>query len=313
LDPNSTFNTITFTHHTLVTRRPRKAHCFSPRLAGVAAAFLLAALHAPLPALAQEEPPPWLLCGSDNSGTYTESSTYEPNINRLATTLPRNASSSPVLYASDSAGSVPDRVRALAACRGDSTAATCESCVAAAFLGAQRRCPLAKDVLIFDGLCQLRYSNRMFFRDRDNFVTTRRVVGSPIGNPTKMAAFDAAVRLLVNATADYAAAGNSSRRFATEEMGFDGDESRRHPRIYALSQCTPDGRVDNCRSCLSLIVGELPRYFSGRNGGGIFGTWRIFPVWGVSFLLRPTAAAAPHVRGGVAGARTCATGDYKSR
>ncbi|RLN29225.1 hypothetical protein C2845_PM05G08990 [Panicum miliaceum] len=137
----------------------------------------------------------------------------------------------------------------------------------------------------------------MFFRDRDNFVTTRRVVGSPVGNPTTKGAFDAAVRLLVNATADYAAAGNSSRRFATGEMGFDGDGSSR-PRIYALSQCTPDGRVDNCRSCLSLTVGELPGYFSGRNGGGIFGTWcsfryEVYPFFSGQPLLKlPTYVAA---------------------
>jgi hypothetical protein len=43
--PARTFFTFSSQHgnHTMATRRPRKAHCFSPRLAGVAADFLLAA------------------------------------------------------------------------------------------------------------------------------------------------------------------------------------------------------------------------------------------------------------------------------
>ncbi|RCV15734.1 hypothetical protein SETIT_3G081500v2 [Setaria italica] len=200
----------------MATRRPTP-HRFSPHIAGVAATFLLVALHM-RPSFGQEEPPPWLLCGSDDSRNYTANSPYEANINRLAATLPKNASSSPVLYASDSAGSIPDRVYALAACRGDANASACERCVAAAFPGARRGCSLAKDVLIFYDLCQLRFSNRMFFLDQDNFVTTRYVVGAPISDPAA-GAFDAAVRLLVNATADYAA-GSSSRRFATGEVGF---------------------------------------------------------------------------------------------
>ncbi|KAL6619537.1 hypothetical protein ACP70R_034676 [Stipagrostis hirtigluma subsp. patula] len=88
-----------------------RSHSFySSHLVGAAAIFLLAAIHAPL-TVAQRQPPPWLLCGPADSGNYTENSTYQANINRLSATLPKNASSSPVLYAADSVGSVPDRLR----------------------------------------------------------------------------------------------------------------------------------------------------------------------------------------------------------
>ncbi|TKW24937.1 hypothetical protein SEVIR_3G083200v4 [Setaria viridis] len=280
----------------MATRRPTP-HRFSPHIAGVAATFLLVALHM-RPSFGQEEPPPWLLCGSDDSRNYTANSPYEANINRLAATLPKNASSSPVLYASDSAGSIPDRVYALAACRGDANASACERCVAAAFPGARRGCSLAKDVLIFYDLCQLRFSNRMFFLDQDNFVTTRYVVGAPISDPAA-GAFDAAVRLLVNATADYAT-GSSSRRFATGEVGFGNKSTSNNPRIYALAQCTPDNRVGFCRTCFSQIIGQLPEYFSGRNGGGIFGTWcilryEVYPFFSGRplLLLPPFVATSP--------------------
>lgn len=162
----------------MATRWPKPLLCLPPQIAGVALTFLVAVLHTPFTS-AQEQPPPWLLCGPDPpSGNYTENSTYQGNINRLSGTLPKNVSSSPVLYATDSVGSVPDIVYALALCRGDANASSCESCVATAFQGAQKGCPLFKDVLIFYDLCQLRFSNRNFFPDNDNFVTAYYLVGS---------------------------------------------------------------------------------------------------------------------------------------
>ncbi|XP_062180785.1 cysteine-rich receptor-like protein kinase 6 [Phragmites australis] len=276
----------------MATRRPTQ-HRFCSHLAGVAATFLLAALHAPL-TLAQEQPPPWLSCGpSPVSGNYTENSIYQANINRLSATLPKNASSSTVLYATDRVGSIPDVVYAHALCRGDANASACESCVATAFLGAQQGCPLFKDVMIFYDLCQLRFSNRNFFLDNDYIVDTYILQGSQAVS-TPADAFDAAVRLLVNATADYTAE-NSSKRFGTGEEGFDNS----NPKIYALSQCTPDRTVDTCRTCLSTIIGQLPNYFNGRNGGGVFGVWcnfryEVYPFFsGGSLLQLPELVATP--------------------
>ncbi|XP_066365903.1 cysteine-rich receptor-like protein kinase 6 [Miscanthus floridulus] len=283
------------------TRWP-KPLCLPPQIAGVALTFLVAVLHTPF-TFAQEQPPPWLICGPyPPSGNYTENSTYQGNINRLSGTLPKNVSSSPVLYATDSVGSVPNIVYALALCRGDANTSSCESCVAAAFQGAQKGCPLFKDVLIFYDLCQLRFSNRNFFPDTDNFITTYHLVGSQVvSKPTD--AFDAAVRLLVNTTAGYAAE-NSSRRFATGAEGFDGS----NPRIYALAQCTPDKTVDFCQSCFGPI---MPEDFSGVNGGGVFGTWcsfryEVYPFFSGRPLLQlpvfvgtptaPAPASAPATR-----------------
>uniref|UniRef100_K3ZCG3 Gnk2-homologous domain-containing protein n=1 Tax=Setaria italica TaxID=4555 RepID=K3ZCG3_SETIT len=238
------------------TRRPTR-YCFSSHIAGVAAALILAALHAPPPPiLAQEQLPPWLLCGpAPASSKCKANGSYQANINQLSATLPKNTSST-----TGSAGSsAPDVVYALALCRGDANASACEGCVAAAFAGAQGGCPLYKDVMVLYDLCQLRFSNRNFSLDDDYIVSTP---------PAE--AFDAAVRLLVNATANYAAE-NSSRRFGTGEEGFD-----KKSRIYALAQCTPDKTADVCRTCLTTIANQLPTYFGGFNGGVIFGAWCSF-------------------------------------
>ncbi|KAJ1261727.1 hypothetical protein BS78_09G053300 [Paspalum vaginatum] len=245
-------------------------------LAGaLTSSVLLAAFHAPF-AQAEEQPPPWLLCGpAPVSGNYTENSTYQANIDRISATLPKNTSSNPVLYAMDSVGSVPDIVYAHALCRGDANASGCESCVAAAFQGALKGCPLFKDVMVFEDLCQLRFSNRDFFHDTDNFINTYYLQGSPVAATTPAGAFDAAVRQLVNATADYAAAENSSssKRFSTGEEGLGTSRTR----IYALAQCTPGGGTPIvCGTCLGTIINQLQQYFSGLDGGGIFGDWCSF-------------------------------------
>ncbi|KAE8769070.1 cysteine-rich receptor kinase [Hordeum vulgare] len=277
---------------------------FSPYLAGVAATFLLPVLHAPL-AAADDEPPPWPTCGPyPPSGNYTPNSTYQANIHLLSATLPRNASLSPAFYATGDVGDVPDIVYGQALCRGDvANASACEACVVAAFRGAQRACPLYKDVMIFYDLCQLRFSNRNFLLDNDYIVTTytllrSRVVATP--------AFDAAVGLLLNATADHAVE-DSSRRFGTGEEGL-GD--RRNPKIYALAQCAPEKTADVCRSCLSGIIGQLPNLFRGRAGGGMFGVWcnfryEVYPFFSgrplvqlPQFVEGPPSSAPPVTKGG---------------
>ncbi|WVZ96484.1 hypothetical protein U9M48_042117 [Paspalum notatum var. saurae] len=273
-------------------------HSSASLLAGVLPGFLLAALqfHAPLLAHAQEQPPPWLLCGpAPVSGNYTENSTYQANINLISASLPKNTSSNPVLYARGSVGSVPDMVYAHALCRGDANASACESCVAGAFQGAQQGCPLFKDVVAFYDLCQLRFSNRNFFLDTDNFITTYYLMGSPVAASTPAETFDAAVRLLVNATANYAAR-NSSRRFGTGEVGL-GDGSQ--TRIYALVQCTPDTTPDVCWAYLAPIVNPVPQSFSGVDGGGVFGVWcsfryEIYPFFsGRPLLQLPAFVGTP--------------------
>ncbi|CAN6353304.1 unnamed protein product [Urochloa humidicola] len=307
----------------MATRRPAP-HTFPPHLAIAVATFLLAAsLPKPPPAAAtaaqddQPPPPPWLLCGpAPVSGNYTANSTYEANINLLATTLPANTSAAASFYATASVGAVPDIVYALALCRPDTAGATgaaaaadaCERCVAGAFLGAQRGCPLFKDAMAFYDLCQLRFSNRNFFLDDDYIVNTyvlqgpHQAIAATGGGARRKAAeaFDAAVARVVNATVGYAAENTSPARFATGEEGFDFDDDKgiNTTKIYAMGQCTPDRTVDVCRTCLNAIVSQLPSYFSGRNGGGVFGVWcsfryEVYPFFSGQPMLQLPMFAAP--------------------
>ncbi|CAL5083314.1 unnamed protein product [Urochloa decumbens] len=225
----------------------------------MAAGLLLLAVASLLAPLAAAQPR-GRVCGSTVS--YTENSTYQSSLTQLSSTLPANASRA--LFATAAVGAAPDIVYALALCRGDTNASTCESCVSAAFPEAQQLCGSDKDVAIFYDDCILRFSNKNFLTDTSNSELIMTENPQNVSSPAEV--FDAAVGRLLDATGNYAAA-NSSRRFATGEEGFDS----RYPTIYGLAQCTPDLSPAACRSCLDDIITLAPQYLSGRQGGRIVG------------------------------------------
>ncbi|KAK3125238.1 hypothetical protein QOZ80_7BG0602160 [Eleusine coracana subsp. coracana] len=205
----------------------------------------------------------------DTSYNYTTNSPYQSNLQRVAATLPRNASASSTLFDTATLGAIPDTVYALALCRGDVNASACESCVTGAFVDAQNLCAFNQDATVFYDLCLLRYSNKNFltFPTSDGrgdymILSSKQNVTAPFG------VFDAAVAVLLNATADYAAAANSSRRFGTAVQGFQTFDSK-NPKLYGLAQCTPDMAPADCRSCLSGMLQLTLSDFSGKTGGRI--------------------------------------------
>jgi hypothetical protein len=199
----------------------------------------------------------------DTSSSYTQNDTYQANIQSLADTLPKNASRA--LFATASLGSVPNIVYALALCRGDINASACESCVANAFTDAQQLCAYNKGAIVFYDACLLRYTNTNFLNSSSN-GNQPLILHNTQNVTVPFKVFDAAVAVLVNATADYAA--NSSRRFGTGVEGFQNIDSQK-PKLYGLAQCKPDMPPAHCRSCLVGIIQMGPKHFSGKQGGRI--------------------------------------------
>jgi hypothetical protein len=239
-------------------------------------------------------------CGT--SFNYTANSTYQTNIQRLASTLPEHTSSSPTLFTTNQTGAVPNMVYALALCRGDANASACGDCVATAFQDAQQLCAFNMDATMFYDLCLLRYSNQNFLSSATSDGRGTVLILTNTQNVTApFRVFDAAVDVLLNATADYAAAANSSKRFGTAVEGFQTFDAQ-NPRIYGLTQCTPDMAPADCRSCLAGILQTRLKYFSGKQGGRILSLrcnyrYEQYPFFTGSPLLQlpepPVGALAP--------------------
>ncbi|KAK3127260.1 hypothetical protein QOZ80_7AG0570490 [Eleusine coracana subsp. coracana] len=198
-----------------------------------------------------------------DKGSYTTNSANPDNIQRLADTLPQKAANSTTLFAAATVGSLPDVVYALALCRGDANASSCELCLASAFQQGLALCASALDATFYNyDPCYLRYSDRDFLDTTTNDNQEIRVGSQSVSAPLEL--FDAAVHALLNATADHAAA-DPLKRFATGEVVADGIV----PAIYALAQCTPDMAQESCRSCLADIIQRVPSSSSGTTSGGI--------------------------------------------
>lgn len=234
----------------------------------------------------------WQEC--DSSQNYTANSPFQSNLKQLSTTLPTEASSSATLFATAAVGAIPDTVYALTLCRGDTNnASACNVCVSNAFRDAQQVCAYNMDVAVYYDPCYLRFSNQNFPATNSNGNPIVLKNSQKVSSPVEV--FDTAVRQLLNATGNYAAA-NSSRRFATGEEGFDSS----NPTIYGLVQCTPDMSPADCRSCLGGIIALMPRYVSGMLGGRIIGVrcnfrYEVTPFFSGGPMLQLPAPAPPPV------------------
>nr|BAJ94363.1 predicted protein [Hordeum vulgare subsp. vulgare] len=214
-----------------------------------------------------------ITCGSGRNNTAN--TTFQSSLAVLSATLPANASSSPQLFATATAGVV----RALALCRRDTVNTTaCTDCLASSFKYAQKMCPNRKTGATvyydYDEVNALQPGCILGFSGDAGFLgpatnTTRNVTffqyWNPVSLPGNARVIAAAVRELLNETARDAAA--APRGFATAFMDSIGGAA---PTPYSLAQCTPDLSARDCLACLRRLVGAVNATYSVRMGGRMF-------------------------------------------
>ncbi|KAM3300525.1 hypothetical protein ACQJBY_041507 [Aegilops geniculata] len=232
---------------------------------------------------------PWYVCG--DSGEYDDKSVYQANLNLVAAALPKNASASPNLFATAQAGAVPEKVSALALCRGDANTRACSSCLINAFANLPNVCPGSKEAVIYYDACMLRYSDVQFLSADDSGplgVELTYTVRNDANATSEPGRYQRAVATLMNATADYAAY-NSTRRYATGQA----DLHREFPKVYSWAQCTPDLTPVRCRDCLAQLIAQLPVQFTGSIGGRLLGPRCSFEYETKPFINGPVMVQLP--------------------
>uniref|UniRef100_A0ACD5WKZ4 Uncharacterized protein n=1 Tax=Avena sativa TaxID=4498 RepID=A0ACD5WKZ4_AVESA len=206
---------------------------------------------------------PWLICGD---GGVPADSDYKASLGLLAATMPKNASTSPGLFATAQAGIAPEQVWALALCRGDATASYCSSCLDQGFQDLIASCDY-KDATIYYDSCLLTYSNIHFRSSDDIKYSLYYPIRNNLNATAEPARFERLVAALVNATASNAAFNSSTRLYASGQADFD----KELPMVYSWAQCTPDFSPDRCWRCLVRIMSELPTYFTDAIGARVLG------------------------------------------
>ncbi|KAM3354816.1 hypothetical protein ACQJBY_025517 [Aegilops geniculata] len=253
---------------------------YHPRMAMVILPLLLL----PLVPLAAAQS--WPSCGE--SGVYESDSTYEANLRHLSSTLPKKAASSTTLFATDTHGNVPNVIFALALCRGDSNASSCEGCLVTAFHDRQDNCPNSKDAAVYydSNPCMLRFSNQNFLATtvNEHMLVIVSIESLMVNISSRADSFGLMLFTLLNSTAQSAA--NSSRRFTTSRLDVSS-----FPTLYSLMQCTPDLTAYDCMACLQPYFQYTVEYMDGKKGGRILGTrctmrYEIFPFFQGDPMLR---------------------------
>ncbi|XP_039834685.1 cysteine-rich receptor-like protein kinase 10 [Panicum virgatum] len=218
-----------------------------PLAARVPVLALLAAVAAMAPLAAAQ---PWPTCDSQ-SGNYSAGSTYADNLLRLVSVLRANASNSPALFASGSAGAGADAVYGLVLCRGDVSASDCFDCGTRAGEDVQRVCNRTGDAALVYNQCYVRVAGADFLASSNNTGMVALISSTSIPSGVDVAAYVGAVARLLNATARYAVENSvpsSPRRyFATGQLvGLDP--------LWSMVQCSGDLSPAQCLRCLQDLV-----------------------------------------------------------
>lgn len=189
--------------------------------------------------------PPYNLCS--NTTNYLDGSPFQYNLNNLLLSLHSNASVSKFYYTS--IGNQPDRVFGLFMCLDYVTDVSCQECITIASTDFMKLCPNAKEAVMWEELCQVRYSYKDFYgklnvtgniprRNLKNISEPeqfRSTVSDTLINLTKQAAFDSVANMY----------------YATGEVPFI-DRT-----IYALVQCSRDISGKDCNTCLQIAITDI--------------------------------------------------------
>jgi len=228
------------------------------RVTGLLAAVLLASSAATL-FLLLAAAQPWPSCDGA-SGNYSAGSAYGNNTQQLILDLQTKASASSAYFASGSVGAgTAAVVYGLMICRGDVSTNDCFDCGTRAWQDVQPLCNRTRDAALVYNQCYVRVAGTNFLASPNNTGMVRVVGAATIPGGVDVAAYDAALRRLLNATAQYAVdsssapAPSSSPRLyfaAGQLVGLDP----RVPNIWSLAQCAGDLAPAQCRKCLDDLM-----------------------------------------------------------
>ncbi|XP_066390944.1 cysteine-rich receptor-like protein kinase 10 [Miscanthus floridulus] len=239
----------------------------------LAAALLASAVTLTLLPSAAAQPwvGPWRTC-DDTTGNYSTGSAYANNIKQLIHNLQTNASNTPALFATGSAGAGPDTVYGLILCRGDLSPTDCFDCGTNAGQDVYRICNHTRDAALVYNQCYVRLAPTDFLASINNTGMVGLISGESVPAGVDVAAYDGAVTRLLNATVRYAvdsSAPSSSPRkyFATGQMVGLDPQLQLRTGIWSMAQCAGDISPAQCRSCLDDLLAQWWEEFDRNETG----------------------------------------------
>jgi len=190
--------------------------------------------------------PPYKICS--NTSNYAGNMTlFQDNLQDVLYALSSNASVSK--FYNTSKGNYPDEVYSLYMCLDYVTSEICLKCITTATQDILNLCPNTTEAVVWEEVCQLRFSNKNFFGQLN--VTGNVLNLDNKQNISEPEQFKSVVKETLTNLTKRAAFNLSAHMYATGEAPFQ-DET-----IYALVQCTRDLSADRCNSCLQRAITDV--------------------------------------------------------
>ncbi|KAK3200409.1 hypothetical protein Dsin_023824 [Dipteronia sinensis] len=220
-------------------------------------------------------------------GNFTANSTFGRNRDLILSTLASQVSVNGGFY-NATVGQDPDKVFALALCRGDSSSEGCASCVNSLVQEVTTNCPNKKEAVSWGslGACLVRYANRSIFGQLyPDDLEDMTYIGCNVKTITSnLTQFHQTWEYLMGHLVKIASMGSSRLKYAT------GEANLTFYKIYALMQCTPDISQSDCDFCLHRNVAYYESQCNQQRGGAVHSSNCLFR-W--EFYLFYKAIAPP--------------------
>ncbi|XVF87659.1 hypothetical protein PTKIN_Ptkin18bG0138100 [Pterospermum kingtungense] len=205
---------------------------------------------APPPSVIPTSPPPptspsFVYVNCTGGIKYTPSSQFRENLDRL---LNQRLDGSIYAFFNYTEGGNLDKVYGLFLCRGDVQPNICQRCIGTASAEIKKKCPLDNEAIIWYDECLVRYSYRSFFSIMDKSNPILLIYGES-GTDFDKFEDNVAGRLFLLTTKNL----SNNHMYASDEVELSSSLN-----LKVLVQCTPDLSVENCQSCLTRALAELP-------------------------------------------------------
>ncbi|KAM1320216.1 hypothetical protein ACFX13_005232 [Malus domestica] len=198
-----------------------------------------------------------------NIGTYEDGGTYQKNLDTLLSSFSSNDQTNSGFYNS-SMGQDPDKVNAIALCRGDVSLNNCHTCVNQSSPFLFTNCSNQDEAIVWAERCMVRYSSKLIFGIQEDEPIKHVPSLTDAIDPQK---FDLVLNLFLDTLTEKAASGDSLKKYAAGHTIM--QESTTNQTIYALVQCTPDLDKQNCSDCLKGAISKIPDCCGGKQGGRV--------------------------------------------
>uniref|UniRef100_A0A803LKU1 Uncharacterized protein n=1 Tax=Chenopodium quinoa TaxID=63459 RepID=A0A803LKU1_CHEQI len=188
----------------------------------------------------------------DTYGNYTNSSTYNANLNTFFNSISSNSQINSRYY-NISVGKEPDRVYGEALCGSDMAFQDCHRCLNNSIRLLPRLCQPQKEAYGWYDDCMLIYANRT---DALWTLSTRQPSyylsnGNSVSD-NNVEEFNRVLGSLLNRIQNEAASGGSQLKYATGNATYGSLKN-----VYAFAQCDPDLSYQSCFNCLGDCINNV--------------------------------------------------------